>query len=80
VASRQILVVYTPIGKGRSWREILGMNARTLLVNWENSPQAMRFVGNKQKPKDALAEVGVSVSPHHRAGVKPPGTRGVGLG
>lgn len=63
MAPRQILGVYTPIGKGCSWREILGMNARTLLVNRENSPQAMRFVDNKQKTKDALAEVGVSVPP-----------------
>ena len=52
-----------PISEGRSWREILGMNARTFLVNRENSPQAMRFVDNKQKTKDALAEVGVPVPP-----------------
>lgn len=52
-----------PIGEGRSWREILGMNARTLMVDKENSPRAIRFVDNKQKTKDALEEVGVPVPP-----------------
>ncbi len=59
----EVLGSFTRTGKGRSWREVLGMNARTLLVNRENSPQAMRFVDNKQKTKDALAEVGVPVPP-----------------
>ncbi|CAA9461577.1 MAG: FIG002781: Alpha-L-glutamate ligase family protein [uncultured Rubrobacteraceae bacterium] len=52
-----------PIGKRRSWREILGMNARTLMVDRENSPQAIRFVDNKEKTKDALEEIGVPVPP-----------------
>jgi alpha-L-glutamate ligase-like protein len=60
----EVFGAFTRVGKGRSWREILGMNARTLLVNRENSPQAMRFVDNKQKTKDALAEVGVPVPPN----------------
>ncbi len=59
----EVFGTFTRIGKGRSWREILGMNARTLLVDRENSPQAMRFVDNKQKTKDALAEVDVPVPP-----------------
>ena len=59
----EVFGAFTRIGKGRNWREVLGMNARTLLVNRENSPQAMRFVDNKQKTKDALAEVGVPVPP-----------------
>lgn len=59
----EILGAFTSIGRGRSWNEILGMNSRTLMVNKENSPQAMRFVDNKQKTKDALEEVGVPVPP-----------------
>ena len=56
-------VAIEPIGKGRSWREILGMNARTLMVDRENSPQAIRSVDNKQKTKDALEAIGVPVPP-----------------
>lgn len=60
---REVLGALVPIGEGRSWNEILGMNARTLMVDKENSPQATRFVDNKQKTKDALEEAGVPAPP-----------------
>lgn len=52
-----------PHGKGRSWDEILGMNARTLFVAKENPPQAILLVNDKQATKDALGEAGVPVPP-----------------
>lgn len=62
-AMRDFVPFGRPIGEGRSWREILSMNARTLMVNKENPPEAIRFVDNKQKTKDALEEAGVPVPP-----------------
>lgn len=44
---REMLGAFVPIGKGRSWDEIMGMNARTLMVDKENSPQAIQLVNNK---------------------------------
>jgi len=59
----EILGAFVPIGKGRDWDEVMGMNARTYLVNRENPPQAIRLVDNKQETKDVLEAVGVPVPP-----------------
>jgi len=45
------------------WHRILGMNARNLLVNRENPPEAIRTVNNKYATKTALVAVGVPVVP-----------------
>ena len=62
-ALTEILGAFVPIGKGRDWDEVMGMNARTYLVNKENPPRAIRLVDNKQKTKDVLEAVGVPVPP-----------------
>lgn len=58
-----VLGPFKPVGKERSWGEILGMNARTLLVERENPTRAVQLVNNKQASKDALAQAEVPVPP-----------------
>lgn len=48
---------------GSGWESVLGMNARTLYVERDNPPQAIRLVNNKRDTKAALVAAGVPVVP-----------------
>jgi alpha-L-glutamate ligase-like protein len=46
-------------GRGPAWEDVLGMNARTLLVERENPAEAIRLVNSKCATKNTLYEAGI---------------------